>query len=424
MSNLLLENAVLEQVAYASHLNTGLLIGQSDGTNTYALYAVPTPLGSSDSKLTSWTTAHSNWVKVHSAQVQRMLCGGLDVVGLYGTGDGASTLGKVGAVHSCLQSVGSAENRFLLSIPGQGGKAIATRVSLESGKWVAPRVVPFKTQSFLKKLHSVESSIALDSLDVFTGAAETGVSVNDKVSAAVKGVAVSLSKAAVQIDGKFVTDASPIEKSFGSSSGHTARILTSISKPVSALPSIDAAGQVNAVSITGSLPLRVFAVHKAPSTSLVEYLRNDVERSIQSCIKILEEEYEDDGGEGSPFDANGTTSNGEWALPQRVFIKTQAGILFCDYMTAHDTLQDVAERNGELLGLQLTSDDIIQLGDLPQTGPRSVLGATPASTGTSPTPTTPTSSGAVKPAEGMSPVVLLSIVIATVSAVFGFLLLR
>lgn len=325
------------------------------------------------------------WVSEHARQVSRMLVGGMYVVGIYVFGtEGAfknSQLVLWEVVRAVAASVSSELqgsdilDMLLLHISSSPRRLSCRSCALETSfsstllrpcEWKPQKVVGANLQYF-------SASYRFNfRIPVLGEGKQARKSLKDKILASVSLEATRLKTARVLLNGVPADLDADVRPDSRRDKPHVVDFLLPWNTAKCAPGVGDRHRVCGFLSLCGTVTARAVGYTKEPLARVIAYLKDDIVVSLRSRLELLWEEAEQSGdGENSAqkslqhlLGASDIPASSEYAccaFPQRVFIPWLDAAVVCDYLLPNETLQDVKDRCGELLGMtELRTSEILQ----------------------------------------------------------------
>ena len=384
-------NKLLGQLKF----QVGLVVGQFADVKDFGIHFVRCPdpvdddveveLSSSDDEIvnskkkkemknTNKTTAtddiDSQWVIEHSRQVNRMLGGGMSVMGIYIFCDN-ETLTKIQIkLKGCLVAIQKRLEknhfirksfphleRYLIHICSQSGKLTCRTIDLKEEQ-LSLKPVEYKYQNFLDTWGSVMATVDV-SIEVPVPL-EHSTAIEQKVIYACEKELADIWNSCAVMGFKKVNENDILfeNKKKMKKGKKEARTTTNISlfkkvnsnnvncKAIEARCSTD-----SLIKLIGALHSKAFVNNKATIGEAVLYLKVDIIRSILTRVELLCEEAQ----------VNNLDQVEEWSLvsPVRVFTPhVTKSLLFSDYVFKDECPDDVIGRFSDLLNITPKEEDL------------------------------------------------------------------
>ena len=376
-----LENQTNVHLGSNAH-EVGLIIGQLSEIRDYAIHlarcpdpeddAVEVEVGEDGNNTTPSPPTRSGqrnaeagidskWIVEHARQVNRMLTGGLSVVGVYMIATAEVFTQSQTKLKQCLHIIQKKienskvlknkhmvhQDKYLLHIC-QASRRFTCRSIDASDDQSSLKPVEFRVQSFLENWKSVEACVDIN-VQSFVPMNQEVLRTQQKIvyacqkeidriwnSRAVSGYKVIDEKKPLVVETKGKSKSSQVDdikiSLFKDSNGLTNKLHVAT----------DSVG--SQVKFVGSIVAKAFLHPKSTYGDAIRALKTDAVRSLLTRIELLSEETE----------VNNLCQQNEWSLlsPARVFgAFKKYNISFCDYLFKDESEMDSIRRFSELLNI-------------------------------------------------------------------------
>eukprot|EP00124_Ichthyophonus_hoferi_P005017 Ihof_evm2s641 gene=Ihof_evmTU2s641 len=293
----------------------------------------------------------SSWVRQHAYQAERMLCGGLDIIGVYIADSAASLRANQAAAREIVYEVGKC-------VPM--ATSLCAHITIEPRKYswttidtmnrqALPKAVQAKGQRFTGTWHSVECKVLIERYislpDIIS---PTSMKIN--LARALNDVVdQQTSQWMASIDGFFPLGTDRLESLTGQH--HTMVLYQPLGQDVPV--SIDRENthtDTSCMVIKGEICCIVYAPPSTDVAQMLMLVREDIQRSLEARVGLMIEDW-DQGIVPT------STEDKHWAPPRRVCCAMN-GLGVCDYMFDNEPLSDAAERIRELMGASCQAKDL------------------------------------------------------------------
>lgn len=342
----------LQNKLTAWKLTTGLIIGFQNELKYYCSSLAPTPHtdipaaasleGLLQSPLQTAETHYSDWVLEHARQAQRMLPGGLAVLGFFACSEDEqlADFKQKPAILRQLTQIAEDMNKDILQrdsillLHCWSDRQKLTCRMIES-KEARVNVVETKVAAVprLEEVRGVYRFDAHFSAENFT--------VKESVEKILTNFAAKLNLDRVLVAGKS-EGALPALRT--ESDSHPVTILSSA---VSSYLSHTQPPQAQ-ISVAGAMETRCLVSPKSTVAQAADLVRSDLVQSLRYRLSLHRESLDEDGGFFAEQPSDG--SAGTYALPNRVFYQTEAGVTVCDYMFPEEKPDQSHQRVLDLTG--------------------------------------------------------------------------
>ena len=310
------------------------------------------------------------WVVEHARQVNRMLTGGLMIIGVYNLCAPDIFIKNQTLLRQCLFSVRKkSENskwirksiphneRYFVHICSVTGKLTCRTMDINDEQ-ASFKPATFRFQSFLSKWHTFSCFVDLN-ISSYVPVKES-LKTEMKMAYACHDEIESIWNSYASLNFKILKDDQPIANSAKNKnkiSNKNDVEITFFKKHVSSNNVLCSTEQVNTeIKFVGTIFAKAFLHQKATYGEAVKALKVDIIRSLQSRIELLCEEAQ----------INNLCQVNEWSLmsPIRVFVKANT-VYYCDYAFKDETKNETIVRFADLLGLNPSEDDLIYMEKSP-----------------------------------------------------------
>lgn len=390
----------LKELGHGEEFQLGLILGQQSEGKDYATDFIcsPNPIDDTDNKDNEATSDTKpagskkdnnalfdiNWVAEHGRQVNRMLIGGISVLGIYVYCSSEVVSANQSKLSQCLYSLHSRiernkwlkkaylhSDRYLLHICSATRKLTCRSLDI-SNKQATSKPADCKFQPFLANWHSTSTNI-----DVHVN---ISVPLSPKATETEKSILLACQYEIEQIwgayctseDCKLLVEDQPIAKS--KSKGKQEANGQSLKFTFFKLPNTkkieDVVEQETTyfdVKFFGGIYSRAILNSKATYGDAIKALKVDLIRSLLTRIELLCEEAE----------VNNLAQVEEWSLvsPTRVFcpVLKSSSLYFCDYSFKDESVDDIVSRFSELLNLSVKNSELVYFERSPDVSEASML---------------------------------------------------
>lgn len=326
--------------------------------------------GKKSLKLSLSEEIDEKWITEHARQVNRMLPGGLNIIGVYIFSSPEFVIKNQAKLRQCIIGVHKVternkiikssiahNDRILLHICSTTRKLTCRTMDISDNN-MALRPAEFKYQSFLSKWNSVKCSFGVD--------VRFHIPVSSEKSRFEIQILQGLQQQLEEIwdciaimDGKALNDdellVEQTKSTKGKSSKEQARtydVEFYTCQSCSKQQNMVKMSSVGLVKFIGKLYSQAYLHTKASKGEAVKALKCDIIRSILSRLQLLCEEAE----------VNNLYQVDNWSLvsPMRVFLPFKdTPIKFCDYVFKDEQVEDSLQRFSELLDISASGDSLV-----------------------------------------------------------------
>ena len=388
----------------------GLILGQVHEAKDFALHfarcpdpvddevEIETPCSSDDDvvivkskkntkpqrSIESFELIDLKWVVEHARQVNRMLTGGIVVLGVYMFCTPDILAKNQAKLRQCLQQLQKKTednkwvrqslphtDRYLIHICASSRKITCRTIDFCDDQ-ASPKPAEYRYQSFLSNWHTVSCFVDVN-VKFNVPLSQEASKTEQKVMYACRKEVEDIWNAYATTEYKLVDETQMLEnKKPGKgksklNTGQNIELLLfkkSNSSNSNRMINYDTANVE--VKFVGSLCSKAFLNNKATYGDAVKAIKVDIIRSIFTRIELLCEEAE----------VNNLDQVDEWSLmsPARVFACfKKSNISFCDYVFKDESEADMIGRFSELLDLDLAQDDLVYLERSPDVSEVSMI---------------------------------------------------
>ena len=341
-------------------IESGLLLAQLSPKGASLVRFLPTP-PQEEGKPAS---VDAGWMRSHAEQVERMLPGGLAVVGAYVSAPGAKLAALEAKVQPLLTTLQAQQQRLvggepreavLLLLPADSKKASCKTLAV-GGARLQP--TELKTARAAPQLHCFTTDVQLDFTMQLHGGAPQREQFRAEAAPHVAAIEASLARVgALALGGPFGADATTAAE-LGPSSVQAPHRVQLFADPAAkpAAAAAEAAAPYASVRLRGVVHARAFCGAKDEVAWAVEALKRDAGRSLDARLELLLDEIgdddEDDDEEGGGAEL-ALDAGSAWALPRRANVEVEGGFSVCDYLGAREAPSECAERLEMFVGHKL-----------------------------------------------------------------------
>lgn len=397
--SLLIEKEVEDQVKLLVGSNVqevGLVIGQLTQTKDYAVHLAkcPDPVddevevevtsdeenekknektskGSNKSQKNSSTDSEleidPKWVVEHARQVNRMLTGGMSVLGVYMVASADVFTMNQTRLKQCLQSIQKKiENnkslrqslvhneKYIIHICAASRKFSCRTIDIKDEQ-ASLKPVEFRFQSFLDSWRCVRTCIDIN-INCYVPLSKEVCRTEQKIVYACQNEIDSIWNSHAAVGHKILEDSDMIDTSKGkvkTSPGDEIDICL-FKETTSNTNQVDVENDsvISLVKFVGNILAKAFIHPKATYGEAIKALKVDIIRSLLTRIELLCEEAE----------VNNLCHVDEWSLmsPARVFGPYKNfNLCFCDYIFKDESEEDSLGRFTELLNIKLPENKLL-----------------------------------------------------------------
>ena len=391
----------LNEIGQKGEFQLGLILGQQSEGKDFATDFIRSPDPVDDNEEKSDDTNNkkpssknnkdqlvdSNWIAEHGRQVNRMLIGGISVLGIYVYCSSETASKNQSKLSQCLYSLQSRiernkwlkkaylhSDRYLLHICSATRKLTCRSFDL-SNKQATSKPADCKFQSFLGNWHSISTNI-----DVHVN---ISVPFSPKATETEKSILLACQYEIEQIwnayctseDSKLLIEDQTILNTSSKSKSKIKQEASgqNLNFTLFKLPNLrmieDVVGQETTyleVKFFGGIYSRAVLNSKATYGDAIKALKVDLIRSLLTRIELLCEEA----------DVNNLAQVEEWSLvsPTRIFYPVlKSSLYFCDYSFKDESVDDIVLRFSELLNLSVKNSDLVYFERSPDVSEASML---------------------------------------------------
>lgn len=342
----------LQNKLTAWELKTGLVIGFQQELKYHCVSLAATPHteipaaasleGLLNSPLQTADTRYSDWILEHARQAQRMLPGGLAVLGIFAC-SGDEQLADFKQKPAIL--------RLLSQVAEEMNKDITQRDSfLILHCWTDRQKLTCRMiESKEARVNVVETKIAaVPRLEEVRGIYKFDAHFSAQSFTVKESVEKILTNFAAKLNIDRVLIAAKSEGALSAlRTENDSHAVTILSSAVSSYLS-QAQPPLAQVSVAGAMETRCYVLPKATVAQTADSVRGDLVQSLRYRLSLYRESLEEDGGFFAQQPADSFA--GTYALPNRVFYQTDAGVAVCDYMFPEEKADQSRQRVLDLTG--------------------------------------------------------------------------
>lgn len=297
------------------------------------------------------------WILEHSRQVNRMLTGGLSILGVYMVSSIDLFSSSQAKLRQCLHIIQKKvtnnkllrgdlphNDRYLLHICASSGNFFCQSINITDDQ-ASLRPVELCTQSFLNTWRCIKTCVDVN-VNSYVPLCQELFRTAQKIAHACQSEIESIWDSSAVIGFKILDESQPLDKGEGKA-GFVDEIDITLfknsglynGKVIAETDSV-----ISQVKFVGSIVAKAFLHPKATYGEAVKALKVDVIRSLLTRIELLSDEAE----------VNNLCHVHEWSLmsPARVFaLYKDYNICFCDYIFKDESEEDSIGRFKELLNL-------------------------------------------------------------------------
>ena len=342
-------------------IESGLLLAQLSPKGATLVRFLPTP-PQEEGKPAS---VDAGWMRSHAEQVERMLPGGLAVVGAYVSAPGAKLAALEAKVQPLLTTLQAQQQRLvggepreavLLLLPADSKKASCKTLAV-GGARLQP--TELKTARAAPQLHCFTTDVQLDFTMQLHGGAPQREQFRAEAAPHVAAIEASLARVgALALGGPFGAVATTAAE-LGTSSVQAPHRVQLFADPAAkpAAAAAEAAAPYASVRLRGVVHARAFCGAKDEVAWAVEALKRDAGRSLDARLELLLDEIGDDDDDEDDDEGGGAElaldAGSAWALPRRANVEVEGGFSVCDYVGAREAPSECAERLEMFVGHKL-----------------------------------------------------------------------
>ncbi|XP_046368560.2 protein odr-4 homolog [Haliotis rufescens] len=384
--------AYIEQLIKSGQWHIGLIVGQLTNSKDYVVRLIRTPDPAEDEvseeeegeevvterkkeacvRPKSLDLTDEQWVSSHATQVDRMLLGGLDVIGIFALAPPnmmqsaqAKLRQVVFAVHKALSKLtvcdrdNAITDRLVLQICSVARKATCRTFDVADMKSTA-RPAEWRYMSGLLDRWSQLSTIVSVDVTITVPNDTRTTSMHKQIQQGIQPFCKSIYSGMALLNGELrnndeLLDQSETRKGKSKDRGSPVRQQFAVDLLVSRSDNNSVSDptvlSVKAIlKVRGQMIGRSLVNNRATVKDAIEAVRSDVVRSLVSRCELLCEDLEvvEEDGARELYDT-----------PVRVFTTVpKSSLAFCDYMFQDERTLEVTERLKELLDIDVTEDDL------------------------------------------------------------------
>eukprot|EP00742_Colponemidia_sp_Colp-10_P007322 GILJ01007876.1.p1 GENE.GILJ01007876.1~~GILJ01007876.1.p1 ORF type:complete len:471 (+),score=71.94 GILJ01007876.1:33-1445(+) len=378
-------------------VQAGLLAGQTVAGRDQVLLVIPTPQQTdkfpTNLKQLFGENGFFSWVKEHARQVNRMLCGGTKLLGVYifspadaFSQNQAQCIESVRMAMSadtlvrsdiCLPSNAEGDSDPLILHVDSKTLKYSCKTYDVAAKWLKPaEIKPQRGQG--NRLETLTSAMDVHILILVDSRSKEPV--RNLIQAAVTNWCKTVETCAYTVDDNWCQPEDLLGSLSPSPLRHVdlwSRQLTDVCvykppadnlhKEENATTATAATSKSGSIfSIRGSLSARAFAFEKSSIADCVNAIKQDLMNSLTTRISALVEELD----RQQETDSNVRTldkpaceliaeqANLQWLLPKRVLIRHPDSLWISDYLLTSETVEDVLERVKVFFGITVDPDSV------------------------------------------------------------------
>ncbi|GAV72025.1 hypothetical protein CFOL_v3_15514 [Cephalotus follicularis] len=317
----------------------------------------------------------NDWVAEHARQVQRMLVGGIKVIGVYVWVSDSCFKNSTMMLCQTLKGVAEAaahletdsDERLLLHISYSPRRWTCRYCVLPANiKSTSLKPCDFKMGKVLSSFQTFRCMYNFDlRLPISYDSASNGQTLGDILRRGISVHGKELKGAKAMIDGHLVVNDEPC-----STDGmHEVELLESFMNYIGVCSEKDVVG---ILIFSGSVCSFAHLNSKEPVSQAVADIKDDIIRSLQSRLDVICDEADDlSSTEKGGREANNEISCGKLvshfvlhelrktcylSFPRRVFVPWLAGIYICDYLQSFETVEVLKDHCVELMSMEAPSD--------------------------------------------------------------------
>ncbi|XP_013420299.1 protein odr-4 homolog isoform X2 [Lingula anatina] len=380
-----LENYIQQLYGEKQECLVGLIIGQLTSQRDYVIHMARTPppeeeedkdeTGKTKSSMPPLDKTSEHWVVTHAKQVVRMLPGSMDVIGIFAMAPPdmmqkaqAKLRQLIFAIHKALSKAQNLYNRdppttdrVLLQICNTTRKLTCRTFDVADHKCTT-KPAEWKFSSFLDGWSRVETSLSVNT-SIPVPIEKMSSDLEKQIHMGLAPFCDRIWNSLGTIDGQFcdvkrLLDTSSETQKKGKRDKTSANIsmkkfnvdlLMQMSSGSTTEPTVTSCGAT--MLIRGRIVGRAFLPHKATVEDALKAIKTDLIRSLISRCDLLCEDLLQSEEEQDPKIL--------YETPVRIFTKLgSTPLTMCDYIFQDEKLQDVIDRNSELMELHLTDEQV------------------------------------------------------------------
>ena len=394
----------LKEIGHGAEFQLGLILGQQSEGKDYATDFVcsPDPTDDSDdkdngtvndskpagSKKDTKQLFDISWIAEHGRQVNRMLIGGISVLGIYVYCSSEVVSANQSKLSQCLYSLHSRiernkwlkkaylhSDRYLLHICSTTRKLTCRSFDI-SNKQATSKPVDCKFQPFLANWHSTSTNIDVHvniSVPLSPKATETEKSILLACQYEIEqiwGAYCTSEDCKLLVEEQLIANSTTKTKSKSKHGVSGQSLKFTLFKLPNGKKIEDVVEQETTyldVKFFGGIYSRAVLNSKATYGDAIKALKVDVIRSLLTRIELLCEEAE----------VNNLVQVEEWSLvsPMRVFcpVLKSSLLYFCDYSFKDESVDDIVSRFSEMLNLSVKNSELVYFERSPDVSEASML---------------------------------------------------
>ncbi|XP_046558824.1 protein odr-4 homolog [Haliotis rubra] len=384
--------AYIEQLIKSGQWHIGLVVGQLTNNKDYVARLIRTPDPAEDEvseeeegeevvterkkeaclRPKSLDLTDEQWVSSHATQVNRMLLGGLDVIGVFALAppnmmqsSQAKLRQVVFAVHKALSKLtlcdreNAITDRMVLQICSVARKLTCRTFDVADMKSTARPAEWRYVSGLLDRWSQLSTMVSVDVAITVPNDART-TTMHKQIQQGIQPFCKSIYNGMALLNGELrnddeVLDQSEPRKGKSKDKANPGRqqfavdLLDNMSDNNN-VPDPTALSVKAILKVRGQMIGRSLVNNRATVRDAIEAVRSDVVRSLVSRCELLCEDLEvvEEHGARELYDT-----------PVRVFTTVpKSSLAFCDYMFQDEKTQEVTERLKELLDIDVTEDDL------------------------------------------------------------------
>lgn len=401
MPQCVVDQSVAGHVQQLSNIGSGvgLLIGRNASTTDHVLLLAQAPLQESAESVipqanTSATSLQldDEWLMEYALEMDRLLPGGLCVIGLFLVGDGKrieKSLFKLSAIAAAIRPK-AANRSLLLHVETATGK-----LTMKTSDGSQTRISAFTPVDikFAPVISSYQLLTCTLDVDISTPVPEGESSLSDWFARLVQKESTRIRNSVATVAGSLVSLTEPLPPFLAESNTGWLRgprpLELALLLPFAGVdkPGPDSVRQaVGLIRLAGQLKGFAFVPEKDPAATAVEALQSDLAASLAARLEaMIEETHKAQSSRDldSPLHPLLTEPSRLPAMaprmPSRVLIPTKAGVPFCEYITETEDASMAVTRASELLGDHIAPDAVADTGEQGDRPPVLIAGWDPLS---------------------------------------------
>ncbi|XP_062515635.1 protein odr-4 homolog isoform X2 [Corticium candelabrum] len=383
---------IIEGLCNKCKLQLGLLIGQNSQQKTFVVTAVATAVQENGNE--GDLEIDEAWVVEHARQVARMLPGGLDIIGVFLISSSESMTQYQSQLRSVMHKICRICQMYdqLASVVPASTQSLE-RVSLEistitrkytcrvldiSDHKASSRSADMKFQSFVSKWHTMSCQVAFDWTS-YLPTVDKSLIASRHLHNYIRNHLETFGRAVFLCDGELRDEADQLEKSqVGKSQKvraigkktHHVEFFTDNTDVT--MPSISTENSEMCLRFQGNIQGLAYVHSKATVGNAL--LRSDIVRSVLARCDVMSDDLINQFvGDESLASQKKQSEMGSRVVPRRVLFPVCHEITFCDYAFQDESPQDVCERLKDILGLEITADNLQFCEDIPDIETKSAV---------------------------------------------------